>query len=123
MEEKLFMYGNYKPEPVSVRRELGRRIYTICVFIDYDREREMWKWIELTLPPAAWGYGVIVNAIITVLYASDVMQAIINNYLLDPTDADALSEFNAMQEKRAWAKQTAKELMKYAEEHGLVKLQ
>lgn len=39
------------------------------------------------------------------------MQAIINNYLLDPTNPDTLAEFNEMQDFRKKAKSIAKEIL------------
>lgn len=58
----------------------------------------------------AWCYDKAVDAIITTRYPNDKMQAVINNYLLDPEDPEALQEFNEMQEFRQMAKQFAKEI-------------
>ena len=41
------------------------------------------------------------------------MQAIINNYLLDPSNQQSIEEFNQMQEWRKHAKELAKEILTY----------
>lgn len=56
-------------------------------------------------------YDNIVNAIISYKYPVDRMQAIINNYLLDNDDENAINEFNQMQDWRKYAKSYAKELI------------
>lgn len=55
--------------------------------------------------------GRIVDAIVTAQYPEDRMQAVINNYLLDQEDADAVQEFNDMQAWRAHAKAIATQVM------------
>ena len=49
----------------------------------------------------------LIDAIVTAAYPSDVMQAIINNHLLDPTDEEHEVEFNEMQAWRKHAKEVA----------------
>lgn len=55
-----------------------------------------------------FNYDSIVSAIIKQRYPSDRMQAVINNYLLDPEDEEIKREFQEMQAWRAFAKETAK---------------
>lgn len=73
-------------------------------------EKKVEKEIEITVEfePGTPTYGDIVNAIVSRIYPNPDMQAIQNNYLLDPKDPVALDEFNAMQEVRAQAKTIAK---------------
>ena len=54
-------------------------------------------------------YERAVSAIVDDGYPSDKMQAVVNNYLLDPTDETAKAEMEAMQTWRALAKRVAKE--------------
>lgn len=54
-------------------------------------------------------YERAVSAIVDDGYPSDKMQAVVNNYLLDPTDETAKAEMEAMQSWRALAKRVAKE--------------
>lgn len=110
------------PLAVTKKRIVGQPTYTINWDVDEytEDEQKYYKYYSHQFKPAIWDYGAIVDVIISTYYPQDKMQAIINNYLLDPNNEDSLNEFNAMQEKRAWAKQTAKELMAYAEENGII---
>ena len=114
-----------KPDPVTKYRHLGQPVYVINFDIT-EKEKEQsdeptsWECYTVELPPAVWDYGVIVDKIITTYYPNDKMWAILNNYMLDQSDEQNLQEYNAMQERRAWAKQTAKDLMAYAEKNGII---
>lgn len=110
------------PPLVEKKRLLGQPSYIInWDAIEYvENDTTYYSYYSHQFKPTIWNYGAIVDAIISTYYPQDKMQAIINNYLLDPNDGDSLNEFNAMQEKRAWAKQTAKELMAYAAENGII---
>lgn len=55
--------------------------------------------------------GGVINAIVTAEYPEDRMDAVINNYLLDPEDVERNAEFQAMQAWRAHAKEIATEVM------------
>lgn len=54
-------------------------------------------------------YESLVAAIVKSKYNEDSMQAVVNNYLLDPEDADHKSEFDAMQLWRQEAKTIARQ--------------
>lgn len=70
-----------------------------------------WRWQSVTLPPGVWAYGPIVDAIVTERYPAADMQAVVNNYLADPSKPDTAGEFNAMQDWRTFAKEVAKEAL------------
>ena len=53
----------------------------------------------------------VIDAIISAEYPNDKMQAVVNNYLATPKDADRKAEFEAMQAWRVKAKQVADEVM------------
>lgn len=89
--------------------------YNLFAINDTDRSER----ILASLPKYKNTYDSFVNAIIEKEYPSDKMQAIINNYLLDSKDKDAKKEFNEMQEYRAYAKEAAKECIKYIKENNL----
>ena len=55
--------------------------------------------------------GRIIDAIVTAQYPEDKMQAVVNNYLLNPKDAESKQEFDDMQAWRAHAKEVATEVM------------
>ena len=89
----------------------GVRRYDIN--IDVVQDGEMYKWEQVSVPSEKWDYSGIVDALIQYKYPIDKMQAVINNYLLDPNDEYAISEFNSMQAWRKEAKQIAKEALMY----------
>ena len=89
----------------------GVRRYDIN--IDVVQVGEMYKWEQVNVPINKWNYSGVVDALISYKYPIDKMQATINNYLLDPNDEYAISEFNAMQAWRKEAKEIAKEALTY----------
>lgn len=109
--------GTLKPTLFSYKVEIGQRIATFCSFI--EETPEGFKWKEYTLPPEVWNYDAIVNAIISEEYGLDKMQAIVNNYLLDPGDVTIKDEFTQMQNFRKLAKEKALEIFKYVEDNNL----
>ena len=67
--------------------------------------------IEFILGPTEYCYAGLVNKLVSYKYPNDRMQAIINNYLLDPNDELAKQEFIEMQKWRSESKQIAKEIL------------
>ena len=67
--------------------------------------------ITIQLGILKFNYGGIVDALISYKYPIDKMQAIINNYLLDPNDESINQEFIEMQKWRSESKQIAKEIL------------
>lgn len=53
----------------------------------------------------------VIDAIVCAEYPNDKMQAVVNNYLATPEDADRKAEFDNMQAWRQKAKQVADEVM------------
>ena len=89
----------------------GVRRYNINVDIEENIDGITWNII--TIPIGKWNYAGVVDTLIQYKYPIDKMQAVINNYLLDPSDEYAISEFNAMQAWRKEAKEIAKEALTY----------
>lgn len=89
----------------------GVRHYDININIEYDGAS--YKWEQIHLNDGVWTYSGIVDALVQYKYPIDKMQAVINNYLLDPNDAYAIDEFNKMQAWRKEAKEIAKEALTY----------
>lgn len=94
------MESYIKPDILETYVLGGVRRYDIN--IDVVQEGEMYKWEQVNVPIEKWNYSGVVDALISHKYPIDKMQAVINNYLLDPNDEYAISEFNAMQ---AWRKE------------------
>lgn len=101
--------GETCPPLVETRREMGQNIRTVNV--GASATSEGWEWISVTLPPAVWSYSAIVDALVNELYPPDKMQAVVNNYLFDPSDEEIVAEFGEMQQWRQHAKALARELL------------
>lgn len=71
----------------------------------------LYSWSTLTVKYTSFNYGGIVDAIIGLKYSSSSMTAVINNYLLDPTDELIKKEFDEMQEYRKYAKNIARSII------------
>lgn len=107
------------PERFTKRIDLGQQVATFT--ISEKQEDGTYKYQQYTLPNAVFDYDSIVNAIVSGDYPNDKMQAIINNYLLDPSNEDTTKEFNDMQDFRKKAKAWAKDLINYVKENSLWK--
>lgn len=105
------MESYIKPDILETYVLGGVRRYDIN--IDVVQEGEMYKWEQVNVPIEKWNYSGVVDTLIQYKYPIDKMQAVINNYLLDPNDEYAVSEFNAMQAWRKEAKEIAKEALLY----------
>lgn len=105
------MESYIKPDILETYVLGGVRRYDIN--IDVVQEGEMYKWEQVNVPIEKWNYSGVVDALISHKYPIDKMQAVINNYLLDPGDAYAVDEFNKMQAWRQEAKEIAKEALLY----------
>lgn len=68
-----------------------------------------WRYKVAALPTGVWTYDAIVDALVTAEYPAAKMQAVVNNYLSSPDDADIKAEFDQMQAWRKEAKRIARE--------------
>lgn len=104
----VWIYTTDAPERVVSAKHLGMRQrtvnYSITPLGENDPSGYRFRHQAVTLEPGVWSYDAIVSAIITAEYPRDRMDAIVNNYLADPTNDTAIEE---MQEMQAWRK-TAK---------------
>ena len=105
------MESYIKPDILETYVLGGVRRYDIN--IDVVQVGEMYKWEQVNVPIEKWNYSGVVDALISYKYPIDKMQAVINNYLLDPEDAYAIDEFNKMQARRKEAKEIAKEALEF----------
>lgn len=86
-------------------------VYTINYGLEEtDNENQQFRWGSTTLPPGQQTYAKMVSCLINSEYNSDEMQAIINNYVLDPEDEEIKSEWEQMQAFRAKAKSIAHDI-------------
>ena len=105
------MTGVIKPNIVDSYLVLGVRNYSLNINISFNGSEYEWEQVEISV--GKWNYSGVVDALVQYKYPIDKMQAVINNYLLDPNDAYAIDEFNKMQAWRKEAKEIAKEALTY----------
>jgi hypothetical protein len=111
----VWIYTDHAPEAVEVQNHLGLKRRTV----NYDAEAVepteeqpySCRYKRVQLDAGVWNYDAIVNAIITAEYPTDKMQAVVNNYLANPTDSATLAEFEQMQALRRHAKDIAKAVL------------
>lgn len=80
-------------------------------FVSINDTENLTDPIEFIIGPTEYCYEGLVNRLVSYKYPNDRMQAIINNYLLDPNDDTANKEFIEMQNWRSESKQIAKEIL------------
>lgn len=100
-----------KPDILETYVLGGVRRYEIN--IDVVQDRGMYKWEQVNVPIEKWDYSGIVDALVSHKYPIDKMQAVINNYLLEPENEEYVTAFNKMQAWRKEAKEIAKEALLY----------
>jgi hypothetical protein len=100
-----------KPNILETYVLSGIRHYDIN--IDIMQEGEMYKWEQVSVPYDKWNYSGVVDALVSHKYPIDKMQAVINNYLLEPENEEFVTAFNEMQSWRKEAKEIAKEALLY----------
>ena len=100
-----------KPNIFERRKRNCRFYYVVRFNIIFDTTDGVWVYDEVDLPYGNPTYDSIVDAMISYKYPIDKMQAIINNYLLDSHDSNAVKEFEEMQQWRKYSKEYAKEIM------------
>lgn len=81
-----------------------QREFTIRVNVDGREE-------ILVLPLGEPTKGAVTNLLIRLRYPQDEMEAIINNYLLNPEDEETKAEFASMQAYRTECKRCAEEVV------------
>ncbi len=106
---KTWNQGNEIPKAVVVLRHLGMPVYTLNYHLEMVNgdKNNKYRWASASLPAGCNDYRSAVSALINNEYDANEMQAIINNYLLEPEDPEVLAEFHKMQEFRAYAKSIA----------------
>ena len=93
--------------------------YNISGIVHYDINIDVhpieggYHWEQVSLTKEKWNYGGIIDALVTYKYPNDKMQAVINNYLLEPENEEFVTAFNEMQDWRREAKEIAKEALLY----------
>ena len=111
-------FSTDKPNFVEQKIFFGQKNRTINYEVKELAEGG-YEFNSIALPPAVWDYGIIVDRLIKEHYPNGQMEAILNNYLLDPSDEQSKAKFNEMQEYRNYAKELAKQAMQYVVDNNL----
>lgn len=112
----VYNHADCMPQFISCSRHLGQKVYTINFHIeelgeDERQDGQRFRYHTVTLPIGQYDRATVISTLIRQKYRDDEMQAIINNYLLDPDDEEVVAEFNEMQEYRRFAKTLADEFL------------
>lgn len=105
------MKSNVKPNLIETYVLNGTRHYDIS--FDISLIQEEYEYEQITMQANEWNYSGIVDALVQYKYPIDKMQAVINNYLLEPENEEYIRAFNEMQAWRKEAKEIAKEALLY----------
>ena len=105
------MESTNKPDLVEKEVIFGRITY----FVNWDiyYEDDWYKYNQVKIEYDKWEYGGVVDALVIYKYPNDKMQAVINNYLLEPENEEYIRAFNEMQAWRKEAKEIAKQALTY----------
>ena len=109
------IYSQELPRLKEVGRIVNPVTHTTLINFDVreeiDSERGKYSYLQVEMYPSQMRRSAIISAVIRAKYDQDKMEAIINNYLEDPTDEDALAGIHEMQSWRNMAKLIAKEAL------------
>ena len=105
------MESSLKPEFIEKNIANGRILFDVNFNIIFNGE--MYEYEAITMSYDKWNYAGVVDALVQYKYPIDKMQAVINNYLLEPENPEYITAFNEMQAWRKEAKEIAKEALLY----------
>ena len=83
------------------------------VNIEVNQVGDNYEYEHIDIPVGKFNYSGVVDALISYKYPIDKMQAVINNYLLEPENEEYITAFNEMQAWRKEAKAIAKQALEY----------
>lgn len=105
------MVNSIEPKLIEKNILNGRIFFELNFNLIYNGES--YEYDSIVIEYNKFNYSGVVDALVQYKYPIDKMQAVINNYLLDPNDAFAVEEFNTMQAWRKEAKEIAKQALLY----------
>ena len=110
------IYANERPRLKEVGRTVNPVTHTTLINFDIreeqDSEQGKYSYLQVEMYPSQMRRSAIISAVIRAKYDQDEMEAIINNYLEDPTDEGALADIHEMQSWRCLAKLIATEALR-----------
>ena len=104
--------GTVKPPLVEMMIANATRRYFINIGISHIGENE-YEYEHIDIPIGKFDYEGIVDTLVTFKFPNDKMQAVINNYLLEPENSEYTTAFHEMQAWRKEAKEIAKQALEY----------
>ena len=107
----MLITSDKKPSLVETFILYATRRYNININVKALGENYEFEQIEV--PVGRFDYAGIVDALVIYKYPNDKMQAVINNYLLEPENEEYITAFNEMQAWRKEAKEIAKQALEY----------
>ena len=108
------IYANERPRLKEVGRTVNPVTHTTLINFDIreeNSEQGKFSYLQVEMYPSQMRRSAIISAVIRAKYNQDEMEAIINNYLEDPTDEGALADIHEMQSWRCLAKNIATEAL------------
>ena len=105
------MESTNKPNLAEKEIIRGRETYFVNWNVIYNGELYVYDQVEIEFNK--WNYSGVVDALVTYKYPNDKMQAVINNYLLEPENEEYIRAFDEMQTWRKEAKEIAKQALTY----------
>lgn len=106
------MESNTKPNFVEYEIIGGTKRFRINLNI-VEVRYGWYEWDSYDIPLGKFTYEGIIDELITYKYPNDKMQAVINNYLLEPENEEYITAFSEMQSWRKEAKEIAKQALEY----------
>lgn len=105
------MYSSTRPPLVEGGRWVNAVTRITLVNLDIQEEEQdgnkMYSYVQAAVLPANMNRAGLISAIIRAKYSQDAMEAIVNNYIGDGKNKEALTEFQQMQQWRNYAKTIA----------------
>ena len=108
------IYANERPRLKEVGRTVNPVTHTTLINFDVreeNGEQGKFSYLQVEMYPSQMRRSAIISAVIRAKYDQDEMEAIINNYLEDPSDEGALADIHEMQTWRCRAKDIATEAL------------
>ena len=111
------VYSKEVPVPIERGDRWGHNLYDVRInfnvqtLVEPDEQGNTIMYDTMQIKQSQHSYGGIVGALIEAKYSNDEMLAIINNYLLNPTDPEIKGKFETMQAWRVQAKVFAKSVL------------
>lgn len=108
------IYANERPRLKEVGRTVNPVTHTTLINFDVreeNSEQGKFSYLQVEMYPSQMNRSAIISAVIRSRFDRDKMEAVMNNYLENPADEEALADFTEMQNWRKQAKAIAKEAL------------